>query len=135
MTAARTGRRMARKGPTFIQTFHYILETPAYRALRPVERAALLEVQALFRGDNNGRLVVPVRWLGERLCVSKATAARALIALEDSGFIVTEQLGRYDRHDRKASEYRLTFLRDDRSGHPPSREFLRWRPQSKDEAP
>ena len=133
MTASRRGRRMARKGPSFVQIFHYLLETPAYRALRPVERAALLELQALYRGDNNGRLVVAVRWLGERLGVSKATAARALIALEDAGFIVTVQLGRYDRHDRKASEYRLTFLRDDRSGNPPSREFLRWRSQSKDE--
>jgi DNA-binding transcriptional MocR family regulator len=63
------------------------------------------------------------RTLAEQLGVSKSTAARALLQLEDAGFIETVKIGSFRRRDRMASEYRLTFHRCDASGSPPSRAF------------
>lgn len=119
------GRRSKRNGPTFVALYHYMLATEAYKGLSSSARAALVEVASLYRGDNNGRLVVPARWLAEQMGVSKATASRALVELEDSGFIATTKRARFEKHDRRAAEYRITWQRCDVTYAPSSREFCR----------
>ena len=70
-------------------------------------------------------LAASVRTIGERLGKSKTTAARALLELEEAGFIETVKVGRFARRDRMASEYRLTFHRCDVSHAPPSKAFMK----------
>lgn len=118
-------RNKKRSGPSFVQLYHYMLDSEGYRRLTSHARSALVEVAGLYRGDNNGRLVVPVRWLADRMSVSRNTAARALLELEEGGFIETAKLSRFDQHDRKAAEYRLTFHRCDVTHDIPSKSFMR----------
>ena len=114
-----------RTGPTFVQLFHYVLDSPGYRALSVTARATLVEVATLYHGDNNGRLVASVRWLAGRLNVGKSTAARALVELEDNGLIEPTKIATFHRHTRTAAEYRLTFHRCDVSYQAASRAFMR----------
>ena len=101
--------RRRRDGPTFIQVFHYVVDSDAYRDLSMTARAALVEIQGLYRGDNNGRLLVPARWLAERLGTHYTTAATVIRELDDHGFISPTKITRFKRNIREASEWRLTF--------------------------
>ena len=84
----------------------------------------MIEICRLYRGDNNGRIVVPVRWLGERLGTGKSTAARVLSELDDGGFVRCVKFGRFSTKDQLASEYRITFHRCNVSMSPPTRDFM-----------
>jgi hypothetical protein len=53
------------------------MDTFAWRRLSVTERAAWLEFARLHNGANNGRIAMSSRTLGERLGVSRDTAARA----------------------------------------------------------
>lgn len=119
------GKHRKRAGPTFVALYDYVLNSPGYRSLSVTARAALVEVVSLYHGNNNGRLQASTRWLGERLNCSKSTAARALVELEDGGLIETVRFGVFNRHNRTAAEYRLTFHRCDVSHHLPSKAFLK----------
>ena len=120
-------KRKQNKGPQFVQLFNYVIDSPAYRGLSPTARAALVEFARLYNGSNNGFLAMPVRILAARLGVSKTTAARVLLELEEAGFIEVVKVGAFRRKDRMASEYRLTFHRCDASGTAPSRAFQKVR--------
>ena len=79
----------------------------------------------LYRGNNNGRIGFSARQAAQAIRVSKATAARALVALQDRGFIVAMTKGRFDRQ-RHATRWRLTEFRCDLTGQPASRDFEAW---------
>lgn len=114
------------KSPPFVRLFNYVIDSPGYRALSMVGRAALIEVARLYNGMNNGQLALSARDLGDRIGKSKSTAARALIELEDMGFIETVRMGRFSQRNRKACEYRLTFFRCDVSHALPSKAFFKY---------
>jgi hypothetical protein len=116
----------SKTGPPFVSVPLYMLESPAWRALSAVGRAAWLEVARLYKGHNNGQLGLSARDLGERLNCSKATAARALNELEVKGFVGVQKVGRYGQKD--ASEYFLTLYRNDVNFDLPSKAFTRWTP-------
>jgi hypothetical protein len=119
------GRRS--HGPPFVQVYLYILKSPAWLALSCNARAAYLQLASRYNGTNNGYLALSARILAQEMNCSPQTASRALIELEDAGFIETTFLASFTlRKDRKASEYRLTVYRCDRTGEPPSKKFMRW---------
>jgi hypothetical protein len=68
---------------------------------------------------------VSARLLASLIPCSLNSAHQSLRALEDAGFIDTVKLGKYGRKDeeRLASEYRVTELRCDATGEPPSRRY------------
>ncbi len=104
-----------------------MLRTPAWESLAPVERAAYLEAATTYDGQNNGFLAVPARRVAQRLGISKSTAARALRVLVDKGFLEVTRESAFNMKERKATEYRLTLLKCNRTGDLPSRAFQRWR--------
>jgi DNA-binding transcriptional ArsR family regulator len=116
-------KRRQSKGHPFVQLFNYVIDSPAYRGLPPAARAALVEFARLYNGSNNGHLAMSARSLADRLGVSKSMASRVLLKLEEAGFIETVKVGSFQRRDRMASEYRLTFYRCDASSTAPSRAF------------
>jgi hypothetical protein len=118
----RTGR--SRHGPPFVQLFKYMLGTPAWLSLSAIARAAYVQLALRYNGSNNGQLGLSVRTLADELGCSRSTAARALIELEDAGFIDAVKIGRFSLKNRRASEYRLTIFRCDLSGQLPSKRFL-----------
>ena len=118
------GRRS--HGPPFVQVYLYILESPAWLTLSCNARAAYLQLASRYNGINNGYLALGARILAEEMNCSPQTASRALIELEDAGFIEATFLASFTlRKDRKASEYRLTVYRCDRTGEPPTKKFMR----------
>jgi len=82
-----------------------MVRSPAYRDLPALARAAIIELQDVYRG---GAVHMSTRRLAERLGVDQSTAARSLTALLESGFL--EVLSESDRLGRRAREYRLTWM-------------------------
>jgi DNA-binding Lrp family transcriptional regulator len=126
-TKTRFRRKQGRKNSSlpFVQLFKYMLHCPAWLALSATAKAAYVQLALRYDGVNNSMLALSVRVLAEELQCSKSTARRALIELEDAGFIATVKLGRFARRNRKASEYRLTTHRCDVTGELPTKKFMR----------
>jgi hypothetical protein len=110
-----------------VQLRWYLLDCAAWAALSLAAQAAYLQVARLYDGSNNGRLVLGVRTLAERLGHSKSAAARALNELEEKGFIGVQKVGLF-RRKRISTEYFMTDHRNDVTLDLPTRAFLRWRP-------
>ena len=110
----------------FVQLPEYLLASAAYRSLRPVGRALLVEIKRLYKGDNNGELFLSVRDGARLLGVAKNTAANAFDQLIDRGFIRPRRKGGFDYKQRHAREWVLTeyALGDDL----PKKAFMNWRP-------
>ena len=81
----------------------------------------------LYRGvgTNNGQIGFSARQAARAILVSPATAARAMIHLQDRGFIVAVTKGNFTRK-RHATRWRLTEFHCDVTGQPASREFEAW---------
>jgi hypothetical protein len=123
---ARKHRKNGRSkhGPPFVQVPHWIMETNAWTGLSHGAVRAWLELARRYNGSNNGSIGLDARTLSKRMSCSKSRAAAFLIELNDAGFIEPTMISKFSRHDRKATEYRFTHLRCDRSGHSPSKEFM-----------
>jgi hypothetical protein len=109
----KTGR--SKGNGRFLALPHHILHSTAYLGLSCVARAVLIEIAAIYNGSNNGRLAAGVRWLAERCRIGRDSASRAIQELEDAGFIETVEKGSFNLHQRKASEYRITWVKCDAS--------------------
>ncbi len=124
-----TGRR--RGEARHVRLYHWMLASPAWQSLSPTARAAYIELKFLYNGVNNGRIGLSARRLGERIHVSKNTAARALQDLEERGFIERATPGAFHHKVRHATEWRLTEERCDVSGALPTKAFMRWGQEKK----
>jgi DNA-binding transcriptional MocR family regulator len=101
------------------------MQTKAWQSLDRNARAIYLELAMLYRGNNNGSIGLSVRQAAQAIQASRATAARALVHLQDRGFIVATTRGRF-KLKRHATEWRLTEFRCDLTGQPASRDFETW---------
>lgn len=119
--ANKTGRAIY--GPPYVQLHWHLLDSPAWLRLSATARAAYIEVCRLYNGSNNGSLCLSSRRLAERLPCGKSHAARALIELEDAGFIDTVKMG-FFAAKKKSSEYRLTQFKCDLSHAMPTKRYL-----------
>jgi hypothetical protein len=109
----------------YVRLTHRMMQTQAWRSLDCVARAIYLELAALYHGTNNGSIGLSARQAAEAVHVSKDTAARAMVVLQDRGFIVATAKGRFDRL-RHATRWRLTEFKCDLTGQPASRDFESW---------
>jgi len=125
----------SKSGPRFVQLFHYVMDTPAWRSLSPNERCVLLEIARRYDGSNNGRLGLGVREAADLCNINKDTASRAFHALHERGLIECAQAGHFDFKQRHAAEWRLTWCRCDRTGASPSKAFVTWSPPAAQSAP
>ena len=122
----RTGRR---KGDgRFVALPHALLRSAAWQSLKPAERATYIEAAMPYDGSNNGFLAVSARRVADRLGISKSSAARALRALVEKGFLEVTCESAFNMKQRRATEYRLTLFKCDRTHALPSQAFQRWRP-------
>ena len=112
----------------FVQLFHYMLRSPAWAALTPVDRATYLHLAGLYNGSNNGYLGLSVRGVAEACNMNKDTAAKALKRLQEFGFVECCQLGSFGRKVRHSAEWSMTAHKNDRTGAPASKAFMKWRP-------
>ncbi|GGE05560.1 hypothetical protein GCM10011529_09930 [Polymorphobacter glacialis] len=115
----RPGRRANATGrneeiPRYVMLHHWLLNSPAYGALRPIARALLVELARRYNGHNNGEIGLGEREATLQLAISDRRAARrAFGELEVAGFIVKTRAGAFNvktADGRRASEWRLTWL-------------------------
>jgi DNA-binding MarR family transcriptional regulator len=120
----KTGRSTTER---HIRLPHYLLRSQAWLHLSLAGRALFVEALAEYNGSNNGSIALSVRAIAERLRVGKSTVSRALLELEEKGFIETVRMGSFTRKNRRASEYLLTLHRSDTGRHQSaSKRFMQW---------
>jgi hypothetical protein len=123
-----TGRRSTKE--RFVGLPHYLVmgkdgAGQAFRALSSNARSALIQIAARYNGVNNGFINASSRALALEMNVSRATAARAVRELIETGFVEVTEWGRFDLKDRNANAYRLTWRFCDRTNQPASKAFAK----------
>ncbi len=113
----------------YVMLYHHLLNSAAYRSLKPPARALLVELRKLYNGSNNGRIGLSVRKAATDIHVAKATASKAFQELQDKGFIKRTLDGSFQFKKRHSSEWELTF--EDCDGRSATKECLSWRPEKK----
>ena len=111
----------------YVRLTYGMMQSQAWRSLDGNARAIYLELAMLYCGvgTNNGRIGFSARQAARAIQVSTATAARAMIHLQDRGFIVAVTKGHFARK-RQATRWRLTEFNCDVTGQPASRDFETW---------
>lgn len=129
MTIGKMRRR--KKAGHFVQLEHYLLDTLAYRTLTPNARAVYVELKRRFNGRNNGTLALSARDAGDAIGATHHTGARALLELQEHGFIEITEESDFKRKVHVARAYLLTEYPDDRPGRSriASKAFLKWLPK------
>ena len=106
----------------FVKLTYPLLESEAWRWLRPISQAVYIELRRRFNGSNNGKISFSLGEGARILRASKSSIQTALVELEEHGFIKLVKKGYFTR--RMASEYALTDEQLD--GYPPTREWRQW---------
>jgi hypothetical protein len=129
-TFNKTGR--SKSGPAFVQLFQYMLKSPAWLGLTPQERAVYVEIASRYNGRNNGFIGMSVRHAAARCNIAPNTAAKALKALQEAGFIACTERGNFNLKRPIASEYRLTTFKCDKTGEVATKDFMKPKASSKE---
>ena len=107
----------------FLQLYDSLIESPAYRDLKPAARALLIEFARIYRPNKNGYLSISTRQAVQWLGVSKATADKVFYELASHGFI---RLIRSESwQERKAREWALTW--ESMNNREPTNEWKQWK--------
>ena len=93
--------------------------------LDPVGRALYIELRQRYNGVNNGMIGLGCREAADALNVGRNVANRAFSTLKEHGFISVGRPSTFNQK-RMQTEWRLTEVRDDRTGHEPTKDFTRW---------
>lgn len=129
---ARITGKASKTIPRHVRLHHYLLRSAAWQDLSCYARCALVELYAVYNGENNGEIAMSERTLAVKLRCAVPTARKALGELVDHGFVRVQQRGSFHRKIPHATLWRLTE-------HPvgnsiPTKEFMRWEtPQEKAE--
>lgn len=120
-----------------VRLYHYFMQTEAWHSLKALERSIYIEIAARYAGDgsNNGSIGYSIREAAFTFKVGKSSAARALEALQDRGFIVARKKGAFSLKSRHSTEWRLTEFGCDLTGALPTKEFMRWSTKNQNPVP
>jgi hypothetical protein len=120
-------------GP-YVTLREYMFKSPAWGSLDCVARCLYIEIARRYRGpnSNNGKIPYSVREAAAALRISKDTANRAMVALQDRGFLKITKDSGFNIKGRVSREWLLTEFSDDRTGKhvPPSKEFMVWKAEN-----
>ena len=122
-------KRLAKKGiiestERFVKLTYPLIESQAWKWLRPISKAVYIELKRRYNGLNNGKISLSLSEAAHILKASKSSISTALKQLERHGFIKLIKKGYFT--GRMASEYALTDEQLD--GFPPTREWRQWQP-------
>jgi hypothetical protein len=112
----------------FLMLFRNVKRSAAYHGLSVYARAVLLELVDRYDGCNNGMIGLGVRELAYELHCSLNAAGRALRELDDAKLAYPVTVGAW--RGRRASEWRLTFCRCDKTGELPTTQWEQRKPFS-----
>lgn len=125
-------RRRARVPPEqrFITWFYWMLDAPAFLALRGNAVKLMAMLNKRYNGANNGEIAMSVREAAREVGCSSNHALSLFQELEAAGFIVATVRGAFSWKTRHASTWRLTWLPTNDSSAPsgvaaPTKDFMR----------
>jgi hypothetical protein len=110
-------KRPHRSGRRFLRLWTNVKRSAAYHGVSLGARATLIELLDKYTGANNGLIPMSVSDLVDRLGCSRESALRYLAELDDAGLAHPMRLGTW--RGRRATEWRLTFYRCDKTGELP----------------
>jgi hypothetical protein len=110
----RGGGRSKRK---FLQLYTNIKRSSAYHSLSSYVRSLLFELIDRYNGCNNGMIGLGVREAVYELGCCKGTVSNAMRELDDAGLARSTKIGAWRR--KRATEWRLMWLRCDKTGDLP----------------
>ncbi|MDP2519031.1 helix-turn-helix domain-containing protein [Shimia thalassica] len=105
---ASKGKRRDAEGQ-YINLPYAQLKSQAWRSLSGAAVKVWLELHTRYNGGNNGNVRLSMNEAVKALSISKGTAQRAFIELEEKGFIALHTPGNW--YNRRAHEWRLTTKR------------------------
>ena len=105
----------------FLRLFTNVKRSRAYHGLSRYARCLLFELLDRYTGINNGFIGLGTREAGYELGCSQGTVINAMREIDDAGLARPTKLG--SRLGKKATEWRLTFLRCDKTGDLPINEW------------
>ena len=111
----------------FVALERYVIRSEAWHSLTCLARAALIQVQFRYTGENNGSIQMSCAILAKELGLSKDSAARALRELLFKGFIGQTKGATFNSKIRHCAEYRLTAFRCNLTGDLPPKTFMLWK--------
>ncbi len=123
------------KSPPFIMLPKWVTLTAAWRHLDPPAVALYLVLRSRFNGHNNGTIGLGCREAASLTNVGPDTANRAFRKLTEMGFIEAATKGGFSQNGRRATEWLLTELPDDRTGHKATKAFASWVPENSKASP
>jgi hypothetical protein len=115
----------AAKAP-FSKLPHFIQRSEAYYGLSVFGRTLLLELIVRYNGCNNGMIALGLREAAYELHVGQETIRRAFIELDDAGLVIPITPG--NRIGRCATQWRLTWLRCDKTHELPRQQWTQRKP-------
>lgn len=98
----KTGRSKGGSGH-FVALYGWMMNTAAWRSLKPQSRAVYVEVARLYNGRNNGYLGLGARDAAARAKINKDTACKCFAILVDTGFLEAAQLGKFNMNSLRAT--------------------------------
>lgn len=127
-----------RKGKGYephVRLYAHEMRVPAWQTLDPDARALLIEMRALYTGQDN-RVFMSVREVMQRLNIGQRKAQRALDALVQRGWIMIIEKGTFYRKVKHATVYALgNEPLEDRDGATAPKGYMRWNPDETEKNP
>jgi hypothetical protein len=120
--ADKTGR--SKFPEPFVLLRRYLLDSEAYRSLKPIPRAAYTELRRRYNGSNNGEISCSIREMADRINCSKDSASDAFDELLAKGFIKQARPASFHFKVRHAPTWILT--EENYADQLPTKEFMRW---------
>ncbi|MFG6637040.1 helix-turn-helix domain-containing protein [Sulfitobacter sp. 1A12126] len=101
-------KKRGKKGdnPQYTTLYYGFLKSEAWRSLSGAAVKIWFELHTRYNGGNNGNVRLSLNEAAKALSLSKGTAQRAFVELEEKGFIALHSPGAW--YHRRAHEYRLT---------------------------
>lgn len=126
-------KQRGKKGdnPQYITLFYGFLKSEAWRSLSGAAVKVWLELHTRYNGGNNGNVRLSLNEAAKTLSLSKGTAQRAFVELEEKGFIALHTPGNW--YHRRAHEYRLTTktMQTTKGKQAATEDWKNWRKKTK----
>jgi hypothetical protein len=117
------------KAPQFVMLRFDIIDSDAWQSLSPKAQALWCHLMRRFNGHNNGSIPLACREAGKLLNVSKNTANKAFLELEDRGLIKVGFYAGFKNKKRMATRWIMTH--ESHEGRPPTNEWKAYKEPEK----
>jgi hypothetical protein len=130
-------KQRGKKGDTeqYTTLYYGFLKSAAWRSLSGAAVKVWFELHTRYNGGNNGNVRLSMNEAVKALGISKGTAQRAFVELEEKGFIALHTPGNW--YHRQAHEWRLTTkpMQTAKGKQAPTNDWKDWRKNTRDGPP